>query len=412
MSQKYSSSSDAPQTGLPLPAPICSDVPGTWAYNTTTVRMPDIARRTLIENDFSPEIAAQVQQLIDEIPQTPIRLLQQAAPDAALWAAATQPYLGQDWREPPWFFVETYFYRRLLEATGYYEPGAGQGLDPFAYQKKQGLLATRLMINAVSERLAVWIEQGWQESILAALLNIDLWGNRADLSLWPADAGEDQPLQANWQGAEEQTLADDTPLVTRHLSQHQGGKIDFMVDNAGLELVTDLALADYLLTSGAANSVTLHLKIHPTFVSDAMVSDVQETVRFLAAQENEATAAFGLRLSTHLADGRLRLRDHPFWTSPFPLWQLPFDLRHELGHSQLIISKGDANYRRILGDRHWPRTTSFQAIMSYTPAPLLALRALKAELAVGLEEEQIERLNKEDPEWMVNGRWGVIQFAQ
>jgi hypothetical protein len=32
-------------------------------------------------------------------------------------------------------------------------------------------------------------------------------------------------------------------------------------------------------------------------------------------------------------------------------------------------------------------------------------------LAAGLRREQIERLDQEDPQWMVNGRWGVIQFA-
>ena len=397
---------------LPLPDPICSDVPGTWAHSTTTVRMPATARKTLVENDFSPQITACVQALIDEIPQTPVRLLRQEAPDAALWAGAVEPYLGQDWRKPPWFFVETYFYRRLLEATGYYEAGAGKGRDPFAYQKRVGLLATRPMINAVCERLAVWVEQGWQERNLAALVAINLWGNRADLSLWPADAGDDQPLQADWEAQEAQTLVDDTALVVRYLGQHQKGRVDFIVDNAGLELVTDLALADYLLASGAAQRVTLHLKMHPTFVSDAMIVDVQDTADFLAAEENEATAAFGHRLIAHLIAGRLQLRDHPFWTSPFPFWQLPDDLRQDLSQAQLIISKGDANYRRLLGDRHWPFTTSFQEIMSYTPAPLLALRALKAELAAGLSEEQIARLNVEDPDWLVNGRWGVIQFAE
>lgn len=412
MSQKKLPDSAALKPGLPLPDPICSDVAGTWAHSTTTVRMPEIARRTLVENDFSTEITARVQALIDEIPETPIRLLRQAAPDAAMWAEATEPYLGEDWRDPPWFFVETYFYRRLLEATGYYETGAGNGVDPFAYQKRQGLLATRPMINAVSERLAIWVQQGWQEHILAALLNINLWGNRADLSLWPADAGEDQPLQAHWQGAEEQTLDDDTALVTRYLSEHQQGRVDFIVDNAGLELVTDLALADYLLASGAAEQVRLNLKMHPTFVSDAMIVDAQDTVRFLAEEENGATSSFGSRLMNYLADSRLLMSTHSFWTSPHPFWQMPDDLRQELSQSQLIISKGDANYRRLMGDRHWPYTTSFPAIMSYTPAPLLALRALKAELATGLSEEQIDKLNEEDPQWMVNGRWGVIQFAE
>jgi hypothetical protein len=91
---------------------------------------------------------------------------------------------------------------------------------------------------------------------------------------------------------------------------------------------------------------------------------------------------------------------------------MPDELRQDLSRAQLIISKGDANYRRLLGDRHWPYTSSFQAIMAYTPAPLLALRALKAEVAAGLRAEQIERLDVEDPEWLVNGRWGVIQFAE
>jgi uncharacterized protein with ATP-grasp and redox domains len=397
---------------LPLPDPICSDVPGTWAYSTVTVRLPDIARRTLVENDFSPETAARVNDLIAAIPSEPIRLLREEGRDAALWAGAIERYLGQDWLEPPWFFVETYFYRRLLEATGYYEAGAGKGRDPFAYQKREGMLTMRPMINAVCERLAVWVAQGWQERNLAALVAINLWGNRADLSLWPADAGDDQPLQADWEGAEAQTLVDDTAEVIRYLGKHKGARVDFIVDNAGLELVTDLALADYLLGSGAAERITLHLKMHPTFVSDAMIVDVQDTAVFLAAEENGATAAFGKRLLAYLADSRLQLRDDPFWTSPFALWQLPDELRQELSQAQLIISKGDANYRRLLGDRHWPYTSSFQAIMAYTPAPLLALRALKAEVAAGLGMEQIERLDEEDAEWLVNGRWGVIQFAE
>jgi hypothetical protein len=173
-----------------------------------------------------------------------------------------------------------------------------------------------------------------------------------------------------------------------------------------------LALADYLLATGLAAQVRLHLKMHPTFVSDATIEDGHHTIRFLAEEADKATAAWGKRLLGYLDQGRLQLRDHSFWTSPFAFWQLPGDLRGELSEAQLLITKGDANYRRLLGDRHWPFTTSFQTIMRYAPAPLLALRALKSELAVGLTVAQIERLNDEDPEWLVNGRWGVIQFVK
>ncbi|NCF66761.1 MAG: DUF89 family protein [Chloroflexi bacterium] len=398
--------------GLPVPAPICSDIPGTWAHSTTTIRMPEIARRMLAENNFPPDTVSRVQALIDDIPAVPIRLLkQEKAPDTAAWNYAIHPYLGQDWLEPPWFVVETYFYRRLLEATGYFGPGQGQGLDPFAYQKRQGLLTARPVISTISSRLQAWLDLGWQEDYCAALVAIDLWGNRADLSLWPVEEGGES-IQADWEGAEAQNLVDDTVQLTAYLSDHQGVRIDFMIDNAGLELVADLALADYLLATTAAQTVTFHLKMHPTFVSDATIVDVQETAAFLAAQEVPAVAAFGSRLENYLATSRLLLRDNPFWTSPLAFWEMPADLRKDLSQSHLIISKGDANYRRLLGDRHWPYTTSFQAIMAYTPAPLLALRALKAEVAAGLSAEQIARLNKEDEEWMVNGRWGVIQFVQ
>jgi hypothetical protein len=142
-----------------------------------------------------------------------------------------------------------------------------------------------------------------------------------------------------------------------------------------------------------------------------MISDVLATAGFLATAENDATAAFGRRLHRHLAQGRLLLKEDPYWVSALPFWEMPAGLQKQLSQSDLLISKGDANYRRLLGDRQWPFTTPFTAILSYTPAPLLALRTLKAELACGLTDKQVSRLNEEDPHWLVNGRWGVIQFA-
>jgi hypothetical protein len=50
-----------------------------------------------------------------------------------------------------------------------------------------------------------------------------------------------------------------------------------------------------------------------------------------------------------------------------------------------------------------------EKITSYFPAPLLALRALKSELMVGLKSKQTENLQSQDPKWLINGRWGVVQ---
>jgi hypothetical protein len=48
-----------------------------------------------------------------------------------------------------------------------------------------------------------------------------------------------------------------------------------VLDNSGLELFTDLCLAEYLLSSGLAGKVTLHGKVAPYFVSDTLEGDLE-----------------------------------------------------------------------------------------------------------------------------------------
>jgi hypothetical protein len=120
----------------------------------------------------------------------------------------------------------------------------------------------------------------------------------------------------------------------------------------------------------------------------------------------------GRRLKIYLEKGWWQLVDHPFWTSPLPMWEMTAELQSELAFSDLIITKGDANYRRLLGDRHWPFTSPFSGIVSYAPAPLLALRTLKSEVAAGLTAETIKATTDKDPEWLTDGRWGLMQFVK
>jgi hypothetical protein len=77
----------------------------------------------------------------------------------------------------------------------------------------------------------------------------------------------------------------------------------------------------------------------------------------------------------------------------------------------LVVSKGDANYRRVVGDALWQPETPFADVTAYFPAPLLALRTLKSNPIVGLPAGLAERLDAEDATWRVNGRRGVAQFA-
>jgi Damage-control phosphatase ARMT1-like domain len=74
--------------------------------------------------------------------------------------------------------------------------------------------------------------------------------------------------------------------------------------------------------------------------------------------------------------------------------------------------KGDANYRRLLGDRKWDFTAPFTDVVGvYFPCPVCALRTLKAELGCGMDADQVEKAKSLDDNWLVNGRFGVVHFG-
>jgi len=401
------------QPRIPVPGPLRGCETGTFTHNSVAIRLPEIGRQMVRDNNFSPAVAAAVEALLAEIPTGRIRALaQQGAPDAAAWAGYVAPYIDQDWLQVPWFFVETYFYRRVLEATGYFAPGPGKEIDPFLYQKLHGLEAARPAIRLLAEQSSLLLSGSIAEQEgLAMLLTVDLWGNQVDLSLWPVDSDE-KPDHADSGQQKAHTLVDDSQAIAGYLLGRPGPvrRIDMILDNAGFELVADLFLAAYILERGISERVYLQAKSHPTFVSDAMIKDVRQTVNFLAADDHSGVIAVAQILWRMLEEGRLRLVEDYFWTSALEMWLMPGPLREELAKSELVISKGDANYRRLLGDRHWPHTTDFADVVAYSPAPVAALRTQKSEVAVGLEPGQAETVARQDPEWLVNGRWGVIQF--
>ena len=75
----------------------------------------------------------------------------------------------------------------------------------------------------------------------------------------------------------------------------------------------------------------------------------------------------------------------------------------------MVFVKGDANYRRLLGERDWPYAMPFREVVCYFAAPVCALRTLKAEIGCGMPEEKTAAAAAEDGQWLVSGRYGVIQ---
>jgi uncharacterized protein with ATP-grasp and redox domains len=401
----------------PFPKPLAGSETGSFAHDTIIRRFPKMLRQTLAENDFPPGTQARLLDLLADIPSAPVRILEDPqAPDEQLWSQYLQPYLGQDWLQIPWFLAEAYFFRRMLEATGYFQPGPGYHQDPYQIQKIQGMEQIQERITAAARQLEAWQADGTPAvQYIQDMLLLTLWGNQADLSLWPV-GGELRPDHRQQAEQEAHLLVDDRQEAAKHLcaQQPQGNlkRVDFIIDNAGLELTMDLCLADLLLTTRAAETVRFHLKYHPTFISDALVQDVTAAISSLGQAQDEPVHRLGRRLQANVDSHRLELVAHLYWNSPLPAWEMPLDLRSELSTAHLVISKGDMNYRRLVGDRRWNLTTPFPDIVCYYPSPLLAVRVLKSDVCVGLQNNQIARLEAQEPGWMTSGHWGVIQFTE
>ncbi|GAX15636.1 hypothetical protein FisN_3Hh108 [Fistulifera solaris] len=433
---------------LPIPPPICSTEPGSWAYDTMSRRVDaEILQRTWDDNQdlwgqWSTEHIDVVQRFellrneLQNAAATPLQHLEEPVIKSAErekeyqeWQQILEPYVSnQDtWLTAPWMVTEFLIYRKLMQAIGYWDPKSpGYQHDPFLAQKQAGLHSSVTSAESVLAKLFYQTPEVLHEESLEAGLalatSIALWGNKMDLSLWPADKEQRNSdiFSKILEQASQNLLHDDTQVLRRHcqmLKERGGGQVDIIVDNAGFELVTDLALAHYLIESGIATTVTFQLKSHPTFVSDALEKDLLETVAYyeqLDPAEFPACHAAGQKWRQFLQKGQWKCHEDNFWVQPYAMWDMTEPLRSDLvRRCDLAFVKGDANYRRLLGDRTWDYTAPFQDVVgAYFPCPVCALRTLKAEIGCGMDAEQVKRAQELDDQWMVNGRFGVVHFGR
>ncbi len=383
-----------------FPGRIRTDGSNDFAYDTMAARVPRTLREIQERNpDLPPPIQDALTQLREAIAgNAPIAMIDPLAPDYADWLPAYDARMGLTWHNVDWFFAETFYYRQLIACTRWYE----NRRDPFTPYKREEYAR-----DTHWELLARALENGQAgdvslEDRLMEALNAALWGNRIDLSFAPS-------LKHGTTTSDDDLLVDDRADTVQQILAGQGA-VHIVADNAGSELTMDLALADLLISHNIA-SVVLHLKAHPTFVSDAITDDVWRFVDLLDGRGGDF-AALGERLRAALEDGRLRLTWHRFWNSSLSMWEMPPHLLAAFRSARLVIVKGDANYRRLMGDALWPAETPFADVLGFFPAPLLALRVMKSDPLAGLPVGMAEQLDQIDSEWRINGKRGVMQFKR
>ena len=222
--------------------------------------------------------------------------------------------------------------------------------------------------------------------LFAEMCEICLWGNATDLSLLTSLTYDDiQKLQGSdaRKAAEKNIVANDLPAAYEILKAAQKSnpkgerRVDIVLDNAGFELFVDLILAGYLLSANLATNIVLHPKSIPWFVSDVIPGDFAALLNALAhpqsffmtpsdddkhagktpqpLSEEEVNGLLFLfeRWSSFHQNGQLSIRPNRFWTQGGSFWRVPTaepKLYEDLKQSELVIFKGDLNYRKLTGD--------------------------------------------------------------
>src|SRR5919107_1378621 len=382
-------------------APITGSQPGSFAHQVIRERHPAIIQDLQDTYPYPRPQHALLDELAHETLHGNITRLPYTARDRGYWNASGDAFYGRRWTDVPFLWAENYFYRRILEALRYFERGPWHRLDPFRAKKTSELHDHR--VSALLEQLDAAAPLADADAF-AALLHGAVWGNKADL-------GFEMSLQATGAATTDdpapQLLVDDTTVAWTYLTEHQPRSIIVIADNAGPELICDLLLIDFLLRD-PDRTIEIHLKPNPYYVSDATPADLLDTLRLLAGA-GSAARHVAARLADHMRADALRLDTDPFYCKPERLTNAPAHLRERYAATDLVITKGDLNYRRLVGDTHHDPTTPFADACGDFPSRLLALRTLKSDVIVGLDADTLAAQDATNTAWRTNGSRAVVQ---
>jgi hypothetical protein len=397
-----------------IPPFFSTSAEGSFANKTIRWRKPAIVDRVIEANMFTGAVKDALLSLKEEMSGGTIAdpwassWIKTGAMDKGCeraWGGELRHYAGRSWLAVPFYFAEALFYLRVLIAAEYFCGSSPLFLkDPFEPFKRRELLAGGGGLERgrmVADRFGRERNGG---AVLTSALFCSLWGNRVDLSLLQiAERSRGRDVFE----MTDQVLIDHSERLAGLLER--SGRVDFILDNCGQELVCDLILASLLVTRG--KTVHLHAKKHPIYVSDSTREDVLETIAALRGDGNpqlsrtagELYSSLGLRFFVH---------DHCFWSGPLHFPDMPPEIIGELASSNLVVIKGDVNYRRLLSDRMWDPSTRMEEVVSFFPAPFAVLRTMKSDTVVDIPRERVEALDREDPDWRVNGERGMIRVVE
>ncbi|KAJ7675326.1 hypothetical protein B0H17DRAFT_1080988 [Mycena rosella] len=347
--------------------------------------------------------------------------------DVALWNKEIAKYFqGKDFMNAPWLFAEAYKYRRLHECFSVskfwkdYDVFYRQKCDTFSRSSDAVFELSMRFAEPfkISDNLSAEGKLEAERLMFLELTQVCLWGNSTDLSLL-INMTEDQIKSLQSTGA------------VKGVRAGTGGRVDFVLDNAGFELYCDCVYADFLLQSGLATQIRFHGKRFAWFVSDVTRKDWEWLLNTMvygqlfpkaSDVELESLRRLGQRWKQYEKEGKWVYEQHPFWCTGYTFWDLHSeapDLFLHLSRSDLVYFKGDLNHRKLTYDCAAPASTPFDIAIgpmaSSAGAPkVVSLRTIKSDVVVlGPGGDEIaEKLDQTEPGWKISGKYAVVLLSE
>ena len=91
-----------------------------------------------------------------------------------------------------------------------------------------------------------------------------------------------------------------------------------------------------------------------------------------------------------LHEQKIEVHTDDFWVQPYYFDSMPDNLKRHFKKSDLVIVKGDLNYRRLVKDCRWEHTDRLKDRSLLRKAdgsliPVIAPRVLKSDLVIGID---------------------------
>lgn len=198
-----------------------------------------------------------------------------------------------------------------------------------------------------------------------------------------------------------------------------GKTVNIIVDNFGIEFLSDLLLG-YYLTKKGVEKIIYHVKVLPMFVSDVVDGDQTIMIKTLKSlidncQDNEENYKNALNNLSEAVD-KFEFKAHYDLNMPSSFSDLASSgqdsIKSIFQGENLLIVKGDLNYRRLIKDNLRSSLKRTVKLIKYINCPLLVIRSYKSNTVLDFKTSDKSKIAKYGPDWKTEGKVGAILYYE